>query len=278
MKSTVIRIRPQKSSSMSSNRSCTPVSPWGDILGNAERLRQYTTADALRFTHRYYHPQNAVFYVYGDVPFAQIVRTLERLLPPTDFAAFTAPALSSIPPQPQITAQERIVSKGTHQAHVLIGAPTFAGTDARRFALLLLNNMLGGPGMNSRLSLSLRERPALFIASTPTSTPIPTPVSGTCTSAVMPTTSVAAAACCCANCAVSSNVRSATHSLLLPKSNSAVRWLSQPKLPKAMPWPSAKPLPTTAPIATSARFAVASAKSLLPMCSKWPLRFMPTTA
>lgn len=139
-----------------------PGQPLGrDILGNAERLRQYTTADALRFTHRYYHPQNAVFYVYGDVPFAQIVRTLERLLPPTDFAAFTAPALSSIPPQPQISAQERIVSKGTHQAHVLIGAPTFAGTDARRFALLLLNNMLGGPGMNSRLSLSLREKAGL---------------------------------------------------------------------------------------------------------------------
>lgn len=139
-----------------------PGQPLGrDILGNAERLRQYTTADALRFTHRYYHPQNAVFYVYGDVPFAQIVRTLERLLPPTDFAAFTAPALSSIPPQPQITAQERIVSKGTHQAHVLIGARTFAGTDARRFALLLLNNMLGGPGMNSRLSLSLREKAGL---------------------------------------------------------------------------------------------------------------------
>lgn len=139
-----------------------PGQPLGrDILGNAERLRQYTTADALRFTHRYYHPQNAVFYLYGDVPFAQIVRTLERLLPPTDFAAFTAPALSSIPPQPQITAQERIVSKGTHQAHVLIGAPTFAGTDARRFALLLLNNMLGGPGMNSRLSLSLREKAGL---------------------------------------------------------------------------------------------------------------------
>lgn len=139
-----------------------PGQPLGrDILGNAERLRQYTTADALRFTHRYYHPQNAVFYVYGDVPFAQIVRTLERLLPPTDFAAFTAPALSSIPPQPQITAQERIVSKGTHQAHVLIGAPTFAGTDARRFALLLLNNMLGGPGMNSRLSFSLREKAGL---------------------------------------------------------------------------------------------------------------------
>lgn len=139
-----------------------PGQPLGrDILGNAERLRQYTTADALRFTHRYYHPQNAVFYVYGDVPFAQIVRTLERLLLPTDFAAFTASALSSIPPQPQITAQERIVSKGTHQAHVLIGAPTFAGTDARRFALLLLNNMLGGPGMNSRLSLSLREKAGL---------------------------------------------------------------------------------------------------------------------
>lgn len=139
-----------------------PGQPLGrDILGRAERLREYTTADALRFTRRYYHPQNAVFYVYGDVPFAQIVRTLERLLPPTDFADFIAPSVPQIAPVPQTVAHERSVAKGTHQAHVLIGAPTFAGTDPRRFALLMLNNMLGGPGMNSRLNLSLREKAGL---------------------------------------------------------------------------------------------------------------------
>jgi len=51
--------------------------------------------------------------------------------------------------------------RGTHQAHVVIAAPSFAATDARRWPLYLLNNILGGPGLNSRLSLSLRERRGL---------------------------------------------------------------------------------------------------------------------
>lgn len=140
-----------------------PAQPLGrDILGCAERLRQYTTADAMRFVHRYYRPDNVIFYVYGDVPFSRIVRTLERLLPATDYA--NLPSFTPIvtpQPQPQTMQNERVVARGTHQAHVLIGAPTFAGTDDRRFALIMLNNMLGGPGMNSRLNLSLREKAGL---------------------------------------------------------------------------------------------------------------------
>ena len=140
-----------------------PAQPLGrDILGCAERLRQYTTADAMRFVHRYYRPDNVIFYVYGDVPFSRIVRTLERLLPATDYA--NLPSFTPIvtpQPQPQATQNERVVARGTHQAHVLIGGPTFAGTDDRRFALIILNNMLGGPGMNSRLNLSLREKAGL---------------------------------------------------------------------------------------------------------------------
>lgn len=133
-----------------------------DILGNAERLRQYTKVDALRFARNYYRPTNAAFYVYGDVPFAQVVRVLERLLPVADSVqrpAFVAPPIAT--PCAKNIRNERVVEKGTHQAHVLVGGPTFAGTDSRRFALVLLNNMLGGPGMNSRLNISLRERAGL---------------------------------------------------------------------------------------------------------------------
>lgn len=133
-----------------------------DILGSAERLRQYTTADALRFTQRYYRPENVAFYVYGDVDPQRVVRTLERLLPASDFSDL--PRFSPLQqpvPVPCSQHNERIVEKSTHQAHVLIGGPTFAGTDERRFALILLNNMLGGPGMNSRLNLSLREKAGL---------------------------------------------------------------------------------------------------------------------
>lgn len=134
-----------------------------DILGSAERLHAYETEDALRFTRRYYQPRNAVFYVYGDIAFSTIVRTLERLLPSSDFSPTSISPLSSslTPPQPCRMSNERVVDKHTHQAHVLIGGPTFAGTDKRISALVLLNNMLGGPGMNSRLNLAMRERAGL---------------------------------------------------------------------------------------------------------------------
>ena len=137
-----------------------PGQPLGrDILGRADRLRQYQTADALRFARCHYRPDNAVFYVYGNVPFSRIVRTLEALLPTCTDNAMPLPAQAL--PLPNQKAVVREVEKGTHQAHVLIGGPTFGGRDPRRFALMLLNNMLGGPGMNSRLNISLREKAGL---------------------------------------------------------------------------------------------------------------------
>jgi predicted Zn-dependent peptidase len=51
--------------------------------------------------------------------------------------------------------------KNTHQAHVVLGAPAYGADDERRFGMLLLNNILGGPGMNSRLNLSVREKAGL---------------------------------------------------------------------------------------------------------------------
>lgn len=129
-----------------------------DILGNAERLRSYRTADALRFARRHYRPANAVFYVYGDLDFARVVRTVERLT--ADLPASIEPAPRLDPVAPYVPAT-RFVEKQTHQAHVLIGARTFGGDDPRRYALALLNNILGGPGMNSRFNLALREKAGL---------------------------------------------------------------------------------------------------------------------
>lgn len=136
-----------------------------DILGDAGRLREYRTADALRFARRWYRPERAVFYVSGQLDFARVVRTVGRCV--ADIAGSTPAgrdAVERLPqfaPVPPYEPGEREVSHGTHQAHVLVGARTFGGTDSRRYDLLLLNNMLGGPGMNSRLNMSLRERAGL---------------------------------------------------------------------------------------------------------------------
>ena len=51
-----------------------------NILGESDQLRTYTTEDALRFTQRHYRPDNAVFFVYGDVKFNVVVSQLSKLL------------------------------------------------------------------------------------------------------------------------------------------------------------------------------------------------------
>ena len=128
-----------------------------DILGDAARLRQYTTADARRFTGRFYRPANAVFYVYGRVDFARVVRLLERATAGLD-ATFRPVGPQ---PLPAYRPEVRRVARGTHQTHVLLGSRTFGGSDARHAALVLLNNLLAGSGMNARLNVSLRERAGL---------------------------------------------------------------------------------------------------------------------
>ena len=51
------------------------------ILGSVERVRQFTTADALRFTRRHYRPENCVFFASGNIDFGRLVRLLEKALP-----------------------------------------------------------------------------------------------------------------------------------------------------------------------------------------------------
>lgn len=136
-----------------------------NILGVADHLRTYTTADALRFTGRNYRPSNAVFFAYGDIGFDRLVKLLTKAT--ADLPVGGVPVLDSPDSgdtMPPYAPQERIVDKGTHQAHVMIGNRAYDVHDTRRMALYLLNNILGGPGMNARFNLSLREHHGLVYA------------------------------------------------------------------------------------------------------------------
>lgn len=134
-----------------------------NILGTADNVRRFTTVDAQRFTRRHYRPDNAVFFIAGDVDFKKIVRQLQRAdWPETPHVphASVAPIAPNGPfasnPPSSLT-----VNRNTHQAHVMLGCRAYDIHDDRRMSLYLLNNMLGGPGMNARLNLSLRERHGL---------------------------------------------------------------------------------------------------------------------
>ena len=147
-----------------------------NILGNAERLRQYTTADALRFTSKYYRPDNSIFFVYGDVEFRKVVKLLSRkeireyggtevrgYENTTEEQDLSIISRATAPPRHRATDTQNVIilHKSTHQAHVMLGNRAYDIHDKRRIPLYLLNNILGGPGMNARLNLALRERNGL---------------------------------------------------------------------------------------------------------------------
>ena len=135
-----------------------PNHPLGrNILGKPELLHSFKTQDALAFTTRYYQPNNMVFFVQGDFDFKRIVRLVEKAVHEIPSKANDYQRNLPLPYVPRALQIER----DTHQAHVMIGRRGYDAHNEKRTALYLLNNILGGPGMNSRLNVALRERSGL---------------------------------------------------------------------------------------------------------------------
>ena len=144
-----------------------------NILGTAEQVRSFKTEDALRFTRKLYRPDNAIFFAYGDIDFKKLVKLLkksflseERRVKSEKFNSPEAQAQfniqhSTFNTQHSFEGQTIVMQKNTHQAHVMIGTRAYDVNDSRRMPLYLLNNMLGGPGMNAKLNLALREHNGL---------------------------------------------------------------------------------------------------------------------
>ena len=175
-------------------------SPLGhNILGTAEQVRAFKTEDALRFTRKLYRPDNAIFFAYGDIDFKKLVKLIQKALgecPKGRELACSADCKSAETPteeriaeetptgetpteemeagdanhkvqsskfnvQSKVAGQTIVMQKNTHQAHVMIGTQAYDVNDDRRMPLYLLNNMLGGSGMNAKLNLALREHNGL---------------------------------------------------------------------------------------------------------------------
>ena len=133
-----------------------------DILGTAENVRRFKTGDALRFVQRLYRPEKMVFFVFGDVAFEQVKKIVGKQVKGMDERK---KEVSESPENPENTRTPHsgtfTEERGTHQAHVMIGRAGYGAKDDRRIALYFLNNILGGPGMNSRLNIALREHKGL---------------------------------------------------------------------------------------------------------------------
>lgn len=100
-----------------------------------------------------------IFFAYGDIDFNKLINLVakdteeyENAEPETEKNITN----SSIPSN--VTGQIIHSDRDTHQSHILIGTQAYSIHDARRMPLYVLNNILGGPGMNALLNLKLREQ------------------------------------------------------------------------------------------------------------------------
>ena len=128
-----------------------------NILGDEQFLLQFNSDSGRSFMKRFYAPENMVFFSMGRKDFKRIVRMAEAALGNISFSM--AARERKVPEL--IEASFHQVHRDTHQAHVLIGGRAYSMHDEKRVPLFLLNNILGGPGMNSRLNVFLREKHGL---------------------------------------------------------------------------------------------------------------------
>ncbi len=125
-----------------------------NILGTPEHLKTFGQKEIQTFIDRNYNTDQMVFCSVADVPFKKVLAWAEKYLGqiknnPRDFKRSE---VSNYVPQ------SMTIEKDTHQCHVMIGNVAYDYKHPKRLHLHLLNNLLGGPGMNSRLNMALREK------------------------------------------------------------------------------------------------------------------------
>jgi len=125
-----------------------------NILGNPKDLRRFNKKDIEHFIKKNYYTDEMVISSVGDISF-------------TKFKKLANKYFGHIAPNPRSQERNKIenytpeiktVKKKTHQTHCIIGNIAYNVQDKKKIALTLLDNLLGGPGLNSRLGLLLREK------------------------------------------------------------------------------------------------------------------------
>lgn len=128
-----------------------------NILGTPESVRRLTSADARSFIDSLYTPEDMVLYVCDPGDPEKNIRLAEKYFGDLDYTTSDR----SDAPLPPFEPFDQVRDHDNHQANTIVGTRLFSRNDPRRHALCLLNNYLGGPCMNSRLNMELRERRGL---------------------------------------------------------------------------------------------------------------------
>lgn len=125
-----------------------------NILGTKKNVRHFTTSVIKDFFASHYTADRMVISVVGNIEFASLVRKCEKYFG-------SQPALKSAADRsvaPVFVPFRKEMNRHTHQVHALIGCAAPSVYDDHKVAFSLLNNIIGGPAMTSRLNVAIRER------------------------------------------------------------------------------------------------------------------------
>jgi predicted Zn-dependent peptidase len=125
-----------------------------NILGREETVSSFKQEDFFEFISSRMDTTQVVFSVVGNISFKKVLQQVEGFLTsiPQKRSLYVRSGFSNYTPK------IKVIEKEISQSHCAIGKPALSMHDPRRFKLYLLNNILGGPSMNSRLNLALREK------------------------------------------------------------------------------------------------------------------------
>src|SRR5574344_51016 len=125
-----------------------------NILGTAKNVKRFTPQAIRQFFERNYTTDRMVLSVVGSVDFKKLVKYCERYF--GEYPQRSSAANRSVPPQ--VHNFNTTLNKRTHQLHAMVGCPTYNAFEEKKVGFTLLNNIIGGPAMNSRLNVAIREK------------------------------------------------------------------------------------------------------------------------
>ena len=135
-----------------------------NILGSKKNVRRFTPDALKQFMHRNYTPDRMVISVVGNVEFKKLVHLCQKYFEHKEGNhkdGISQKGISNSQPSTlnfQLSTFNVSIHKHTHQVHLLAGCPAPTLYDKNKTVFTLLNNIIGGPAMNSRLNVAVRER------------------------------------------------------------------------------------------------------------------------
>lgn len=128
-----------------------------NILGTPDSVKSFSQKTLKEFVAENYSTNEIVFCSVGNIPDETILKLSEKYLGSVSTKKRTGRTSSKWLYKPAMVTKKM----DTYQNHCIIGNVAYDLKDKRRIGMFMLNNILGGQGLNSRLNLSLREKNGL---------------------------------------------------------------------------------------------------------------------